>query len=348
MRHLKHIFGASILVALLTAALGFWLQTVQAGMPDLASRQGFYVDRLFTQHFWLIAFLFSLIAGFMLYSIVVFRRKPGEEGDGEYIEGHTGLEVMWTILPVVVVVYFAFLGGSSLAAVESTNLRAQRIDVYGNQWEWKFQYPDIENSAGELVRGYGDVLYLPEDTQVVLRLRSRDVIHSFWVPEFRIKQDLLPGDELRELRITATEQGEYTLRCAELCGKEHAIMLGQVDVLSREDYAMQMRKIADVDVTTLPLEAQGEIYADRTGCLACHSTDGSEDQGPTWQGLYESERTFTDGSMAVADADYLLESIRKPANRIVEGLDVSMPVDIAATLTDAEVEAIIAFIISIK
>jgi cytochrome c oxidase subunit 2 len=349
MRHLKHIIGASILVALLTAGLGFWLQTVQAGMPQLASQQGFWVDQLFTQHFWLIAFLFSLIAGFMLYSIVVFRRKPGEEGDGEYIEGHTGLEILWTIVPLIVVVYFSFIGGSSLANIESANLRAQRIDVYGSQWTWKFQYPDVENSQGEAVRVYSDVLMLPENTQVVLRLRSRDVIHSFWVPEFRIKQDLLPGDELRELRITATELGEYTVRCAELCGKEHALMLGNVEVVTREAYADWLLVQADIDVTDIDDPAvRGEIYADRAGCIACHSTNGAAGQGPTWQGLFLSERIFTDGSTAVADEAYLFKSIRDPEAQIVDGLGVSMPAGIADSLTDTEVEDIIAFIQSIQ
>ena len=115
MKHIKHLIGASILIAIFTVALGFLLQTVQQNMPQLASRQGVLVDWLFTVQFWLIAFFFSLIAGLLLYSVIVFRRRKGDEEDGDYIEGNTPLEVIWTVIPLGLVLYLAFTGGAVLA-----------------------------------------------------------------------------------------------------------------------------------------------------------------------------------------------------------------------------------------
>ena len=111
---MKHFIRVSILVLLLTLGVGFGLQAIGL-MPDLASAQGIPIDQLFNLHIWVISFLFALIIGFMLYSIIVFKRKPGETGDGDHFEGHTGLEIIWTIVPLGIVLYFAFLGSTALA-----------------------------------------------------------------------------------------------------------------------------------------------------------------------------------------------------------------------------------------
>ena len=174
---------------------------------------------------WVIAFLFALIVGFLLYSIIVFRRKKGDESEGDHFDGHTGLEVVWTIVPLGIVLYFAFLGSSALAETRRVDPAAMDVTVVGQQWSWRFDYDDYGFSSTELV--------LPVSQQVLLTMISNDVIHSFWVPEFRVKQDVLPGKGMeRELRITPTEIGDYKVRCAELCGLEHAYMLADVRVLS--------------------------------------------------------------------------------------------------------------------
>ncbi|NJN44911.1 MAG: hypothetical protein HC806_09475 [Anaerolineae bacterium] len=144
MSKMKHFIGVTILVAVLTAAIGFGLQFgLQNGyiLPALASSQGVVIDWLFGIHFWVIAFLFSLIGGFMLYSIFVFRRRKGDDSDGAHFEGHYGLEVMWTILPLIVVIYFAYLGGDTLSQVLKVNPEAMRVNVTGRQWSWTFEYP---------------------------------------------------------------------------------------------------------------------------------------------------------------------------------------------------------------
>ncbi len=344
MNQIKHFIGVSVLVAILTAGIGFGLQSaMQNGylLPPLASRQGVEIDWLFGIHFWVIAFLFSLIAGFMLYSIVVFRQKKGEEKDGRHFEGHAGLEVMWTIIPLAMVVFFAYLGGDSLAKVTAVNPTAIRVNVIGRQWEWSFDYPEYGVSS--------TVLVLPVNHQTLLRLRATDVIHSFWVPEFRVKQDLLPGGEVRDLRITPTVIGDYKVRCAELCGIKHALMEADVRILSRADFDRWMQEEIAKDPCKIGDSVGcGRKLAQENGCLACHSIDGTRIIGPTWLGVFGSEETMTDGSTIIVDEAYIIESIRDPGAKIVQGYENLMPATAGQNLTDEQLQDIIAFIESLK
>jgi cytochrome c oxidase subunit 2 len=341
MKHLKHFVFVAILVALLTAGVGFGLQNVRL-FPPAASLQADPIDSLFDIHIWAIAFLFSLIIGFMLYSVVVFRRRKGDTSDGDYIEGNTGLELIWTFIPLVVVIYFAYLGGESLAATRMVDPNAMRVNVTGRQWSWTFEYPELGIVSNQLV--------LPVNEQVLLRLRSEDVLHSFWVPEFRVKQDLLPGDLVRDLRITPDLIGDYKVRCAELCGRQHSLMLADVIVMSEADYDIWVQEMLAGD----PAESddpvvRGQAWAERSGCKSCHSFDGTPGGvGPTWAGIWGTEEQMSDGSTIVVDVDYIYESIRNPGARIVAGYENNMPANIGEDLTDEQIADITAFIESLK
>jgi cytochrome c oxidase subunit 2 len=344
MKNIGHFIGVAVLVAVLTAVLGFGLQFAMENgylMPPLASRQGIWVDWLFGYHFWVIAFLFSLIVGFMLYSIIFFRQKKGEEKDGVHFEGHTGLEVMWTILPLGAVVFFAYLGGESLSNILAENPNAMRVNVTGRQWEWSFDYPEYGITS--------DVLVLPINHQALLRLRATDVIHSFWVPEFRVKQDLLPGGEVRDLRITPTVAGDYKVRCAELCGVQHALMEADVQVVSRAEFERWVQqKIAEDPCKIDDVVGCGQKLAQENGCLACHSVDGTRIVGPSWLGVFGSTETFTDGTSALVDEAYIIEAIRTPAAKIVEGYPNAMPPNAGANLSDEQLQFVIEFIKSLE
>ena len=226
---MKHLIIAGIFVVLVTVLLIFGMGQVRL-LPDAASLQAIPIDLMFDLEFKVIYFLFALIVVFMLYSIVVFRRKPGDKSDASHIEGNTRLEVTWTIIPLVTVLTFSFLGAQSLAETQAIGDRVIEVDVIGSQWAWRFEYPDSGIVSNEL--------RLPVGTQALLHLSSTDVIHSFWVPEFRVKQDALPGGEafILELRITPTRLGEYKVRCAELCGLNHAAMEAPVKVVTQSDF----------------------------------------------------------------------------------------------------------------
>jgi cytochrome c oxidase subunit 2 len=305
----KHFMIAGILVVIVTALLIVGLETIRL-LPLAASEQSKPIDDLFRLEFMVIAFLFALIVVLMLYSIFVFRRKRGDTTDAAHVEGHTGLEIAWTVAPLATVMVFAYLGGNALATVVAPAPKPLRVEVIGKQWVWSFVYPD----AGVV----SDKLYLPVNQQTLLLLRSEDVIHSFWVPEFRVKQDALPGgqDFVRELRITPTLKGEYKVRCAELCGQQHAYMESPVVVVDQADFDAWVAKESGLPEDPV---LRGEKWASQFGCASCHSVDGTKIVGPSWKDMCDGQETLADGSTVTVDEAYIIESILKPNAKIVQG-----------------------------
>jgi len=334
---MKHFVIAGGLVAVSTVLVYLFL-TGAGLLPVEASRQAVLVDQLFDLHWALISFLFSLIVVFMGYSLVVFRRKPGDDGAGKYFKGNGRLEIFWTLVPLATVVTVAYLGSQNLAAVRAVDPQAMEIKVTAFQWNWQFEYPQ-----------YGiitDTLYLPVDQQVLLRLSSRDVIHSFWVPEFRVKQDVLPGANLvKELRITPSQIGQYKVRCAELCGGAHSAMERPVIVQSQADFdtwvAQQMA--SEVQDPAQRGQKTAEIQ-----CKACHTFDGSKGLAPTWKGVFGHRVELSDGSTITADEAYIRESILNPSAKVVKGFPNIMPPNYKDTLTEQQISDLVAFIASLK
>jgi len=335
---MKHFVIAGILVVIVTALLIFGMQFVRI-LPVSAAAQAVPIDNLFHLEFNIIAFLFSLIVVMMLYSIVVFRRRKGDLTDGPHIEGHHRLEVAWTIAPLITVLFLAYLGGQSLAETLRPDPRPLEIKVIAQQWSWRFEYVD----SGIV----STTLMLPENKQALLQLTSNDVIHSFWVPEFRVKQDALPGGEkfVRNLRVTPTLIGDYKVRCAELCGLQHATMESPVKVVSETDFNDWVAQ--ETGASADPV-ARGQKLAQTYGCVACHSADGSQLPGPTWKGVFGHEVTLTDGSTVTADEAYLRESILNPGAKIVKGFPNIMPATFGQQLSDEQVTDLIEYIKSLK
>jgi cytochrome c oxidase subunit 2 len=279
-----------------------------------------------------------------VYSLVVFRRKKGEKGDGVYLEGNQRLEIIWTIIPIIIVLWLAVIGADTLSDVERRDPNAMTVDVFAAQWSWRFQY-SVPTEDGLVVAVASDTLVLPRDQQVVLRLHSQDVIHSFFVPEFRVKQDVLPGGEefTRELRITPNLNGTFKVRCAEICGTGHYNMQANVQVVDRAEFEQWLtEQAADCNLD----DAQcGQRWAQTFGCLGCHTTDGSALIGPTWAGLFGHEVELADGSTVIADLAYLHESIVDPNAKIVAGFSPGvMPTTFDELLSDEQIDQIIAFI----
>jgi cytochrome c oxidase subunit 2 len=177
-------------------------------------------------------------------------------------------------------------------------------------------------------------------------MTSNDVIHSFWVPEFRVKQDLVPG-RITELRITPTLEGDYKVRCAELCGTSHAYMEKPVVVSSQEEFESWMsEQLALAEEASQTPEGRGQAMVAANGCAACHSTNGAAGIGPTWFGLFDHEVELTDGSVVVADEAYLTESIKAPQSKIVAGFENQlMPI---YGFTDEQIADIVAYIKTLR
>jgi cytochrome c oxidase subunit II len=339
MRNVRHFITVTALILISTYLL-YAGMTALGLMPVAASVQADPIDWLFDLHVLMMAFLFSLITVILVYALVVFRRKPGETGDGAHIEGHTGLEIFWTIVPLIVVIAFGIIGADNLRRVQAVDPNALEVRVIGFQWSWRFEYPEGFSST---------TLYLPANKQVLLKMESVDVLHSFWVPEFRVKQDLIPG-RVTELRITPTLEGEYRLLCAEICGTAHAYMVSPVTVVSQNAYAAWVtEQVALYEAELLASEGEpdarrGEQLYTELGCQACHSLTGAVGVGPSWRGLYgQTNHPLADGSTVVVDEEYLYESIVAPNAKIVAGFNANaMPS--YSYLRDSQIYDLIEFI----
>ncbi|MCB8988785.1 MAG: cytochrome c oxidase subunit II [Ardenticatenaceae bacterium] len=328
----KHYIAVTVLVILATVFLRLLVLGPIYRLPIAASAQAGPIDTMFSAHFWMISFLFALIMVFMLYSVFVFRRKEGDNEMGPYIHGNAGLEIAWTIIPTMFVVGFGIWGAVTLNQLTKPNPDEMTIQVWGQQWAWLFQYPEQDGiTTPELV--------LPVNQPVVLEMESRDVLHSFWIPEFRVKQDLLPGRKTY-LRITPTEVGTYKVRCAEICGLQHSIMLADVRVVDQSEFtAWADELMAAPAYADLTPAARGEIWYTEFGCNACHSLDGSVLAGPSWQGIYGHQAELADGTTATVDDAYIRESILNPNQQIVAGFAPNvMPQDFETRMAEKEAD----------
>ena len=333
---MKHfiIIGALVIVSTFIIHAGL---TSIGLLPAQASLQAVSIDQLMNVHVWLISFLFSLIIVTLTYSLIVFRRKKGESGDGAYITGSNRLEIAWTIIPLVAVIILAYAGAGSLGVVRRIDPSALVVKVIAAQWSWQFQYPE-----------YGivsTVLNLPVGQQIDLQMTSRDVIHGFWIPEFRVKQDLVPG-RTTDMRITPTMIGNYKVSCSVLCGTKHAYMEGKVNVMSKADFDAWVTQQQSIVITD-PV-VRGQIVVAQNGCDSCHSVDGTKGIGPTWARLYQSTVTLSDGTEVIADSAYLTSSIVDPNLQIVAGYSANRMPIFGDSLDAKAIADIVAYIESLK
>lgn len=334
MRHFVTVGILVIVMAILT-----YVGLDSAGlMPVEASAQSVSIDWLWNWQIVAISFLFALIVVPMVYSMIVFRRRKGDTTDAEHMEGNTTLEITWTVLPLFLVLTFAYMGAYSLGETRRVDPNAMVIKVRAQQFTWTFEYPEYGSF-------FSKELHLPLDRQVVLKMESSDVIHSFWVPEFRIKQDVVPG-RVTEYRITPTLSGSYKVRCSEICGTSHAYMENAVIVEDDAVFTAWASEQEAVMLASQTPESLGQILTVKNGCVGCHSIDGTQLTAPTWFGLYGSTVPLADGTTVVADDAYITESILNSTAKEVEGYSpTTMP---AYTFTDVEIANLIAYIKTLK
>ena len=335
---MKHFVIVGILVLLVAVLTYVGLDSVGL-MPVPASAQAGPIDWLWDLQVRAMTFLFALIVVPMVYSLAVFRRRKGDTSDAEHIEGNTQLEIAWTIIPLFVVLGMAYIGAQNLAETRRVDPNAMVVQVTGFQWGWRFEYPEFGITSTEL--------HLPVNKQVLLRMTSTDVLHSFWVPEFRVKQDLVPG-RTTELRITPTIVGDgYKVRCSEICGTSHAYMENPVIITERVDFDAWVaeQKVLAAAAGQTP-EGRGQTLVAANGCAACHSINGAAGIGPTWFQLAGSQVPLSDGTTVVADDAFLAESILMPQAKIVAGFEnQQMPV---YNFTEEQIADIIAYIKTLR
>ena len=271
--------------------------------------------------------IFATIAVFGLK----YRRRHGREA--QQIEGSLILEIAWSVIPMgIFVVIFAW--GAVLYFHDRTPPQdATDIYVVGKQWMWKIQHPGGQREINEL--------HVPVNKDIKLIMTSQDVIHSFFIPAFRVKQDVLPG-RYTTLWFRATQTGTYHLFCAQFCGTEHSGMIGQVVVMDQADYQNWL-----TGGTVVGSMAQsGDTLFQQLGCGTCHRFD-VQGRGPNLRGVYGNPVQLEDGRMVIADDNYIRESILSPAAKVVSGFKPIMP-SFQGQVSDEEVNALIAYIKSMS
>jgi cytochrome c oxidase subunit 2 len=247
--------------------------------------------------------------------------------EGLLITGLLGLFLLWWVI-----------GYRQYVEMQDPPGDALVVYVSAKQWMWKFAYPDGHKS--------NDVLVVPVGRPVRLVMTSRDVIHSFYVPAFRQKRDVLPGRYVTTW-FQATLPGSFPILCAEYCGVSHSLMRGSVNVLSGEDYAAWLRVPSPDASGDGTLAAEGMRVALRRACFACHTVDGQRHIGPTWSGLFGSDVTLRDGRQVVADEAYLTRSMMEPNVDVVNGYKPGMPTYFGV-LTQPETAAIVEYIKTLR
>lgn len=327
---------------MLTLLLG---QINTADLPPVAPGKGTFwkpmdastfapaVDTTFYFIYWVSVFFFVLITVLLVYFVIRYRRRAEGEPTSGAATHNTALEITWSAIPLVLVVVMFYLGFKGYIDVLTPPANALDVYVTGQKWSWSFTYPN----------GVTDTeLHVPVGTPVRLILQSSDVIHSFYVPAFRIKRDAVPG-RYNKIWFEATQPGEYLALCAEYCGTSHSDMLTRVVVHPPGMFEKWMTEAMDVTKggTVAPAVVGRQLVARR--CASCHSVDGKANVGPTFQGLWNREIPLKTGPPLVADENYIRESILYPMAKIHAGYDPVMPT-FKGQLKDNEITAIIEYI----
>jgi cytochrome c oxidase subunit 2 len=243
----RHQLAQMLGIGLIASAIGTALVLAVDWFPPAASTQAKEIDRLFHVLLVVSVPIFVLVEVIVLYSVWKFRMRPGEElKDGPPIHGNTKLEVVWTTIPAMLLVGLCVYAYVVLHNIEKRKPGAMVVNVTGQQFAWSFQYPGA--NGGKAVQS--EQLYLPAGRPVEFRVRSKDVIHDFWVPEFRMKIDAVPGKTTKYPVTTTSQTADYTVVCAELCGLGHATMRQTVHVVPQAEFESWMaRKMKEAQTT---------------------------------------------------------------------------------------------------
>jgi cytochrome c oxidase subunit 2 len=303
--------------------------------PDVASTIASKVD-LITYFILLVSiFFFFLVVILMLVFVVKYKRKT-EFDKTSSVDHNLTLEIVWTAIPFALLMIMFVWGYQVYLEMSVPPKDSMEIKVTGQKWFWTFDYPTGASSPGELV--------VPVNKPVKVLLSSKDVIHSMYVPAFRVKMDALPN-RYTVLWFEANKIGEFPMYCTEFCGTEHSTMRAKVRVVSQEDYQTWLDQAGAGGEGMTPEEHGKSLYK-KYACSTCHSLDGSAVTGPTWKGIWGRQEATSAGAIKV-DENYIRESILVPNAKIVNGYQPVMP-SYTGILKDKDIEAIIAYMKTIK
>ena len=284
-------------------------------------------------------FFFLITQGSLIWFALKYRRRKREEDrETPYITGNKLLEWVWIVVPTILVMVIFAYGFKVYRDIRTPPAGATEINVTASQWLFTFKYPDGRSAVNEV--------RVPVGRPVKFVMTSTDVIHSFYLPDFRIKQDILPG-AYTFLWLQPEKTGNFDIFCAEYCGVGHSIMRAKLVVMGDPEYEAWSKGAVAAKPGTVPTVARGKKLVEDSGCLACHSLDGTAKVGPTLKGIYGRTIMLADGKKVNADDNYLRESLLKPNAKVVKGFQPVMPT-FKQTLKEEDIAAIIAYLKTLK
>ena len=294
-------------------------------LPAQASKEAEAIDAVY----WFVAIIcgliFAVVAGVSVYAGWKFRAAPDDMEDGAPIPGHTGIEITWTVIPTILVTAMSVYSGIVLAQIERLPDDHRVVKVTAQQFAWSFEYGEEKLTTGELV--------LPVDQTVKLEITAKDVIHAFWVPEWRVKKDAVPGITT-DIVVTPTKEGRFPVICAELCGLGHAAMRARAVVVSQEEFD---RWVADQKrLEAMAASVQGKQLFERE-CASCHTLADAESTAETGPNL--------DNVLPGKDAEYVREQIVDPDSKITPGFEPIMPDNFEDTLSDPQIDSLVEYLL---
>jgi cytochrome c oxidase subunit II len=346
--------GAIVRLVVLGIVLGLGATAVAIlipWLPDSASDQAEEIDFVFWFVTAICIAVFSVVASIAVYSVLKFRAPPDDDSDGLPIHGHTGIEIVWTVVPFLLVTAMGIVSAVALARNEKVPDNAMVVNVVGRQFAWQFLYPpenapdpgeDVLECDADPVRPRcvtSAQLRLPVNVPIHLRMRADDVIHSFWVPEFRQKQDLLPG-QVTTLVITPTKVGEYEVLCTELCGLGHSVMRSAAIVTSRAEFDRWKQEAGRQ--TSGGGDAGQAVFA-QNGCAGCHTLEEANATGTTGPDLDELPQAAQRAGKPLEA--FVRESIVQPDEYVAPGFPAGVMPKTYADLPKEQLDALVQYLV---
>ena len=351
----KGSIAALLGLALIAGGVATAVALVPTWLPEDASQQAGRIAFTFWFVIAICIFIFAIVAAVMVYSVMKFRVRDDDFEDGPPIHGHTGLEITWTIIPFILVTGIAIVSAIVLSRNDAQAQDTLRVNVLAQQFEFTFSYPDAKNVTSP-------VLMLPKDRSVELYMRSVDVIHSVFVPQFSVKEDIVPG-LVTQLHVTPTRLGTFPLECTELCGLGHSLMRSQAVVVSPAAFNTWLKKqeknagpsstgtsttpttSTSTTSSTTPISSAqaGLTVFNSNGCSACHTLSAAKATGkvgPNLDNLVAYAKTAKQPLEA-----FVQQSIVDPGKYVQPGYsDGIMPTNFGQSLTKEQLDHLVAFL----
>jgi cytochrome c oxidase subunit II len=326
---------ASIIQLVLIGAVAGGIATAVAlaipWLPDWAGEEGDRIGFVFWFTTTICIAIFALVAAVSVYVLWKFRAPEGDESDGPPIHGHTGLEIAWTAVPAILVTAISVVSAIVLAQNSHAGQNPLVVKVIAQQFAWQFQYPNGK-TLGQL--------RLPVDRHTKLMIQSKDVIHSFWVPELAQKQDALP-DQPNPIVVTPTRTGTFDVICTELCGTGHAIMRTSLIVMPGTEFDSWLKEGANAGGGSATGNAAATFKT--AGCGACHTFTAAGTKAEVGPDL---DNLSKDAEKAGKDlADFTHESIVDPAAFLAPGYQDVMPHNFGDTLSPEQLDALVEYLV---